>query len=112
GLGCCLLGFAASVTASAASVIFVGFGQGALIPTIVSWISNKAPAQAMGKATGIFSVALKLGQFGSSLMVVPILAAVGSYSNLFLAGGVCSVLIAVVYAAAWMRERRGTANTV
>ncbi|HJK65824.1 MAG TPA: MFS transporter [Methanocorpusculum sp.] len=112
GLGCCLLGFAASVTAIAASVIFVGFGQGALIPTIVSWISNKAPAQAMGKATGIFSVALNLGQFGSSLMVVPILAAVGSYSNLFLAGGVCSVLIAVVYAAAWMRERRGTANTV
>ena len=45
-------------------------------------------------------------------MVVAVIEAVGWYSDLYLAGGVCSVLIAVVYAAAWMRERRGTANTV
>lgn len=112
GAGCCILGIAASVIAIAIAVIFVGFGNGALIPTIVNWISNEAPAQAMGKATGIFSMALNLGQFGSSLVVVPVLVMVGSYTNLFLVAGVFGVLVACVYAVAWIRERQKPAQTV
>ncbi|MDE2443633.1 MAG: MFS transporter [Methanocorpusculum sp.] len=106
GLGCCLLGFAASVGAVALAVIFTGFGQGALIPTIVNWISNEAPVHAMGKATGIFSMALNFGQFASSIVVIPVLVMVGTYSNLFLVTGVFGLLVACVYAVAWMRERR------
>lgn len=106
GIGCCMLGFATSVAAIALAVVFTGFGQGALIPTIVNWISDEAPVRAMGKATGIFSMALNLGQFASSLAVIPILVMVGSYSNLFLAAGVFGILVACAYAVAWRRERR------
>ena len=53
-----MLGFTASIQEIALAVIFTGFGQGALIPTIVNWISNEAPIHAMGNATGIFSMAL------------------------------------------------------
>lgn len=60
----------------------------------------------MGKATGIFSMALNLGQFASSLAVIPVLVMVGSYSNLFLAAGVFGMLVACAYAVAWIRERR------
>lgn len=110
GFGCCMLGFAASVPAIALSVIFTGFGQGALIPTIVNWISNEAPIHAMGKATGIFSMALNLGQFASSIAVVPVLVMVGTYSNLFLVTGVFGLLVAGAYVPAWMRERRAAAE--
>ncbi len=106
GAGCCLLGLAASAAVIAVAVILVGFGNGALIPTIVNWIANEAPVRAMGKATGIFSVSLNLGQFGSSVVVIPVLAVVGSYSNLFLAAGVFGVLISLMYAVAWRREIR------
>lgn len=49
-----MLGFATSVAEVALAVAFTGFEQGALIPTIVNWISDEAPIRAMGKATGIF----------------------------------------------------------
>ncbi|MDV0441216.1 MFS transporter [Methanorbis furvi] len=103
GVGCCLMGFAESVAAIAVAVILVGAGNGALIPTIVNWISNEAPIRAMGKATGIFSMSLNLGQFGSSLLVVPILVIVGSYSNLFLVTGLFAILISLIYAVVWRR---------
>ncbi|MDV0444154.1 MFS transporter [Methanorbis rubei] len=106
GVGCCLLGFAWSVAAIAAAVILVGAGNGALIPTIVNWITNEAPIRAMGKATGIFSMSLNLGQFASSLLVVPVLVIVGSYSNLFLVTGFLGILIALIFAVVWRREVR------
>lgn len=105
GLGCSLLGFATSVIAVAVAVAFSGFGQGALIPTIMNWLTDKAPVQAMGKAMGIFSMFLNLGHFGSSLAVVPILAMVGSDSNLFRVAGMAAVLVACIYAVVWIRGR-------
>ncbi|MDR0981608.1 MAG: MFS transporter [Methanocalculaceae archaeon] len=106
GAGYCLLGLAASVAAIALAAIFVGLGQGALIPTVMNWITNEAPVHAMGKATGVYSVALNFGMFASSLVVIPVLEIVGTYSNLFLVAGVFSMLVAGAYAVAWMRESR------
>lgn len=52
-------------------------------------------------------MALNLGQFASSLAVIPILVFVGdSYSCLFLIAGVCDILVSWAYGVAWMRELR------
>lgn len=108
GAGLCLLGFAGSVAAIAFAVVFVGLGNGVIIPAATNWIASETPREVMGKAIGGFSVALNLGQFGSSLVVVPILALVGTNSNLFLVAGVAATLISLVYAGFWMRQRHAS----
>lgn len=105
GLGLCSLGFAASLVTVGLSVVLIGLGEGILMPTILNWIAAITPKQFLGRASGGFSVALSLGQFVSALAIVPVIAVVATYGNLFLAFGCAAFLLALPYLFAVVKGR-------
>jgi MFS family permease len=105
GLGLCCLGFATSLVTVAFAVILIGIGEGLLMPTILTWIATITPRPFLGRAMGGFSVALNLGQFASALAVVPVIAIVVTYNNMFLAFGGVALVLAVPYLLAILKEK-------
>jgi len=103
GIGLCALGFATSLVTVAFGVIMVGIGEGLLMPTILTWIAAITPQQFLGRAMGGFSVSLNIGQFASALAVVPVIALVTTYGNMFLAFGCLALVLAVPYLVAIIR---------
>lgn len=105
GIGLCGLGFATSLLTVGLAVIFVGVGEGILMPTILNWIAAITPKQYLGRASGGFSVALNLGQFASALAIVPVFAVAMNYSNLFLAFGSAAFVLALPFLLAVVAEK-------
>jgi len=105
GIGLCGLGFATSLTTAGFAVIFVGIGEGILMPAILTWIAAITPRQFLGRAMGGFSVGLNLGQFASALAIVPVIALAVTYSNMFLAFGCVAFVLAVPYLLAIIKEK-------
>jgi MFS family permease len=105
GIGLCGLGFATSLLAVGVSVILVGLAQGTLMPTSLNWIAAITPKQFLGRASGGFSVAMNLGLFVSTLAIVPIIAVVVTYGNLFLAFGCAAFALALPYLIAVVKRQ-------
>ena len=105
GTGLCGLGFATSLLTVGVSVVLVGLAQGILMPTILSWIAAITPKQFLGRASGGFSVAMNLGLFVSTLAIVPVIAVVATYGNLFLAFGCAAFALALPYALAMVKRQ-------
>ena len=105
GTGLCGLGFATSLLTVGVSVVLVGLAQGILMPTILSWIAAITPKQFLGRASGGFSVAMNLGLFVSTLAIVPVIAVVATYGNLFLAFGSAAFALALPYALAMVKRQ-------
>jgi MFS family permease len=105
GLGLCILGFATSLVMVGVAVILIGIGEGLLMPTILTWIAVITPRQFLGRAMGGFSVGLNLGQFASALAVVPVIAFVATYGNMFLVFGCVALVLAVPYLAALIKVK-------
>lgn len=75
------------------------------MPTILTWIATITPKQFLGRASGGFSVALNIGQFASTLAIVPVIAIAVTYSNLFLAFGCVAFVLALPYILAMIRVK-------
>jgi len=105
GTGLCILGFATSLVMVGLAVILVGIGEGLLMPTILTWIAAITPQQFLGRAMGGFSVSLNIGQFASALAVVPVIALVATYGNMFLVFGSVALVLAVPYLVALVKEK-------
>ncbi|MDD3622420.1 MAG: MFS transporter [Methanofollis sp.] len=112
GIGMCGLGCVTSFAAVGIAVIFVGLGEGILMPTILHWIAAITPKQYLGRANGGLSVALNLGQFVSTLVIVPVIAMVATYRNLFLAFGCAAFVLALPYVLAMIKERYAPHHSV
>lgn len=105
GIGYCSLGLATSLVIVAFAVICIGLGNGLLMPTILTWIATITPKQFLGRASGGFSVGLNLGQFASTLAIVPVIAIAVTYSNLFLAFGGVAFVLALPYLLAMIKVK-------
>jgi MFS family permease len=105
GVGLCSLGVARSLVVVAIAVILVGLGEGILMPTIVNHIASITPKQFLGRAMGGFSVFLNLGQFMSTFAIIPVIAIVATYSNLFLVFGVVAFVLALPFLFTSIRKR-------
>jgi MFS family permease len=88
-----------------AGVTFAGLGLGLLMPNQVVWMMSRTPAAARGRAAGIMTTAIFLGQFLSPLYSGPLAEA----TSLATAYGVTAAalgLVALVMATlAWKRHR-------
>ena len=103
GIGYCSLGLATSLVVVAFAVICIGLGNGILMPTILTWIATITPKQFLGRASGGFSVALNVGQFASTLAIVPVIAIAATYSSLFFAFGCAAFVIALPFPLAMLK---------
>jgi MFS family permease len=111
GLGLCILGFATSLIMVGVAVVLIGIGEGLLMPTILTWIAAITPRQFLGRAMGGFSVSLNIGQFASALAVLPVIALVATYSNMFLAFGCIALVLVVPYLVALIKEKHNPSVT-
>ena len=105
GIGYCSLGLATSLVTVALAVICIGLGNGIMMPTVLTWIAMITPKQYLGRASGGFSVALNIGQFASTLAIVPVVAIGVTYSNMFLAFGCAAFVLALPYVLAIFKEK-------
>ena len=105
---CCgfiALGLSHSLLLAGFAAVIIGVGNGLMMPTMLSWLTSVTPMAVMGRIMGGFSVALNIGQFASSLALVPVFAVVGTYSGLYLAFSVPAALLTIVYLAVYLRTR-------
>ncbi|MDD1724015.1 MAG: MFS transporter [Methanospirillum sp.] len=105
GAGYCTLGLATSLPAVGIAVICIGIGNGILMPTILTWIATITPKQFLGRASGGFSVSLNIGQFASTLVIVPVSVVAVTSGSLFLAFGCLAFVLAVPYILGILREK-------
>lgn len=105
GIGYWFLGMASSLLLVTCAVICIGLANGMLMPTILTWIATITPKQFLGRANGGFSVSLNLGQFASTLAIVPVIAIASTYNNLFIVFGSAGFGIAVLYTILYGREK-------
>lgn len=105
GIGYCCLGIASSLLLVTCAVICIGLANGMLMPTILTWIATITPKQFLGRANGGFSVSLNLGQFASTLAIVPVIALTSTYNNLFIVFGCAGFVVALPYAILYGKEK-------
>ena len=103
GLG--LVGVASSLPLVLLGLAVAGLGTGLLLPALNSWIAHGTPAALRGRALGVLSTAVYLGQFVSPLASQPV-ARASSVGSAFEAAAALSVVVAVVIAVLAAPRRR------
>jgi len=105
GIGYCSLGLASSLSVVLLAVIFIGLANGILMPTILTWIAKITPKQFLGRASGGFSVSLNIGQFASTLAIVPVVVLVSTINSMFFTFGCVSFILSLPYFYLFMKEK-------
>lgn len=95
-VGLIVLWFAPSVIMAVVSVVVTGVGVGLMIPTVLQWMTSVATPRTSGKITGCFTAATNLGQFSCSLLMAPVLVAVGGSAGLFGLAAISALAVVVI----------------
>lgn len=105
GAGLLLVGAASGLPLVLIGLGVAGLGTGLLLPTLNAWIAHGTPAALRGRALGVLSTAVYLGQFLSPLASQPVARASGVGSAFEVAAGLCAVVAVCVAALAAGRRR-------
>lgn len=95
GLGLFIISQASSITGLFFATAPIGMGFGLLFVNTNAWFLSLVPAHKRGKAAGVLTSSLFLGQFASPILFQPIVSAYGIQSLFFIISGV-SILVALV----------------
>lgn len=94
-----------SLAVLAVGVGIIGVGLGLGMPTITNGLSMMSPASAQGRTMGIYSCVMNLGTFLSTLVMGPVIAAIGYTASFELAAVVVLVFgIAVLVAGRFLGQ--------
>lgn len=106
-IGCayCILTMS-EMAAVIAAMILVGIGMGLITMTVIGSLSYYSRAGSSGKIMGGYSVSMNLGTFSSSIIIAPVIAALGSYYDTFLYIGIFSLGLCAFFVLSAMAERR------
>jgi MFS family permease len=89
---------------------FVGFGLGLAVPNLNVWLADSVPDAIRGRALGLFTTALFLGQFLSPIIARPVTRA-GSVGTTFIVTGAILGIISVAgFIALQLHRTRWTAG--
>jgi MFS family permease len=96
GIGLVGLALAPTVPVVAAAAVVTGFGNGLLLPALLTWALGGVRFEQRGRATGVWTSALFLGQFVCPLVVLGLEGPAGGLAPVLAGLGVVSVVMAVV----------------
>jgi MFS family permease len=88
-----------------AGVTFAGLGLGLLMPNQVVWMMSRTPAAARGRAAGIMTTAIFLGQFLSPLYSGPLAEATSLATAYGVTAAALGFVALVMATLAWKRHR-------
>ncbi|MCZ2839517.1 MFS transporter [Modestobacter sp. VKM Ac-2985] len=95
GLGLLGLAMASSVSVVAVCAVVTGLGNGLLLPALLSWALGSLGFEQRGRATGVWTSALFLGQFVCPLVVLALSGALDGLGSALTVLGALSVVAAV-----------------
>ncbi|WP_245817163.1 MFS transporter [Geodermatophilus saharensis] len=95
GAGLLGLGFADAVPAVVVAAVVTGLGNGLLLPSMLSWALGSLTFEQRGRATGVWTSALFVGQFVCPLAVLAVSGALGGPGAALALLGAVSVVAAV-----------------
>src|SRR5215210_1663932 len=95
GLGLVGLGLVSSVPLVVVCAVVTGFGNGLLLPALLTWALGPLTFEQRGRGTGVWTSALFIGQFVCPLVVLALTGAIGSLGSALLVLGVVALAAAV-----------------
>jgi MFS family permease len=95
GIGILGLGLSSAVPAVIAFAVVTGFGNGLLLPALLTWALSSLGFEQRGRGTGVWTSAFFIGQFVCPLVVLTLTGALGSLGTALAVLGVVSVGAAV-----------------
>src|SRR5215218_8848097 len=95
GLGLVGMGVASAVPLVVLFAVITGFGNGLLLPSMLTWALSPLTFEQRGRGTGVWTSALFIGQFVCPLVVLGLTGALDSLGTAILILGVLSVAAAV-----------------
>jgi MFS family permease len=101
GVGLVGLGLAGTLPLVVVAAVVTGLGNGLLLPSLLTWALGPMTFAQRGRATGVWTSALFIGQFACPLVVIALSGAVGGLTGaLVVLGAVAVVAAAAVRLAA------------
>ncbi|GAB3315830.1 MFS transporter [Geodermatophilus aquaeductus] len=104
GIGIIGLGLSSAVPAVIAFAVVTGFGNGLILPSLLTWALGSLSFEQRGRGTGIWTSAFFIGQFFCPLVVLALTGALGGLGTALALLGAVSLV-----AAAGVRLARPTA---
>jgi MFS family permease len=94
GIGILGLGLASAVPAVIAFGVLTGFGNGLLLPSLLTWALSSLGFEQRGRGTGVWTSAFFIGQFVCPLVVLALTGAIGDLGSALAVLGVVSLAAA------------------
>jgi MFS family permease len=104
GIGILGLGLASSVPLVIVSAVVTGFGNGLLLPSMLTWALGSLAFEQRGRGTGVWTSAVFIGQFFCPLVVLALTGAIGGLGSALVVLGVVALAAAATVRA--MRPAR------
>jgi MFS family permease len=98
GIGMLIVWLSPNVPLVIVGGVVAGFGNGILLPTMITWSIARLDYAQRGRGTGLFTGAIFLGEFVTPLVVLALTAIVGSLVMAIGIIGIASIVIAVILA--------------
>jgi MFS family permease len=95
GIGLVGLALAPSVPLVVVAAVVTGFGNGLLLPSLLTWALGSLTFEQRGRGTGIWTSALFIGQFVAPLVVLALAGAIAGLTSALLVLGVVGIAAAV-----------------
>ena len=95
GIGLIGLAFAPNVPLVTAFAVITGFGNGLLLPSLLTWALGSLTFEQRGRGTGVWTSALFIGQFVCPLVVLGLTGALNGLGSALLVLGAVAVAAAV-----------------
>jgi MFS family permease len=95
GVGLLGLALAPAVPVVVVFAILTGFGNGLLLPSMLTWALGSLTFEQRGRGTGVWTSALFIGQFVCPLVVLALSGALGGLTSALLVLGAAAVAAAV-----------------
>jgi MFS family permease len=94
GVGIVGMGLASTVPLVVASAVVTGFGNGLLLPSLLTWALGSLGFEQRGRGTGVWTSALFTGQFVCPLVVLALSGAIGGLGSALVVVGAVSLAAA------------------
>jgi MFS family permease len=98
GIGMLVVWFAPNVPVVVIGAIIASFGNGVLLPTMITWSIARLDYAQRGRGTGLFTGAIFLGEFATPLVVLALTGASGTLGMAIGIIGIASIVICVILA--------------
>ena len=94
GVGIVGMGLASAVPLVIASAVVTGFGNGLLLPSLLTWALGSLGFEQRGRGTGVWTSALFTGQFVCPLVVLALSGAIGGPGSALVVVGAVAIAAA------------------